>query len=88
MKVCHTSEIFTFQKTLILQLQNGESLSEEMGAAYMYGAAGGIMVGGLKFCFPQILPGNIGQVLRNSIKEEIVNTATGQVIEEKINETR
>ena len=72
---------------LLYNFQNGESLSEGMGNAYMYGAAGGLMVGGLNICFPTPLPGNIGQILRDSIKEEIVNTATGQIIEEKINET-
>ena len=73
---------------LLYNFQNGESLSEGMGNAYMYGTAGGLMVGGLNICFPTPLPGNIGQILRESIKEDVVSTAAGKVLEEKINETR
>ena len=58
-----------------------------MGTAYLYGSAGGFMVGCLNVYFPSPLPSNIGQILGKSIKEEFVNTITGQIVEEKINET-
>lgn len=45
------------------------------------------MVGCLNVYFPSPLPSNIGQILGKSIKEEFVNTITGQIVEEKINET-
>ena len=48
----------------------------------MYGTAGGLMVGGVNVCFPTILPGNIGQI----IKDQIISTSTEQVLEEKMNE--
>jgi hypothetical protein len=44
--------------------------------------------GGLNVSFPAPLPSNIGQVLKDALKDEIVNTTTGLFIEEKINETR
>ena len=43
----------------------------------MYGTAGGLMVGGVNVCFPTILPGNIGQI----IKDQIISTSTEQVLE-------
>ena len=73
---------------LLYNIQNGEKLSEGMGEAYLYGATGGFMVGGLNVSFPAPLPSNIGQVLKDALKDEIVNTTTGLFIEEKINETR
>lgn len=72
---------------LLTNIQNGESFSDEMGTAYLYGSAGGFMVGCLNVYFPTPLPSNIGQILGKSIKEEFVNTITGQIVEEKINET-
>ena len=41
-----------------------------------------------QFTFPAPLPSNIGQVLKDALKDEIVYTTTGLFIEEKINETR
>ena len=67
---------------LMNNVQNGNFLFEGMDSAYMYGTAGGLMVGGVNVCFPTILPGNIGQI----IKDQIVSTSTEQVIEEKMNE--
>ena len=72
---------------LLYNVQNGKSFSNEMGEAYLYGAGGGFMVGGFNIFYPSPLPSNIGQVLKNSIKEEFINTATGQAIREKLNET-
>ena len=67
---------------LMFNMQNGNFLFEGMDSAYMYGTAGGLMVGGVNVCFPTILPGNIGQI----IKDQIISTSTEQVIEEKMNE--
>lgn len=67
---------------LMFNVQNGNFLFEGMDSAYMYGTAGGLMVGGVNVCFPTILPGNIGQI----IKDQIISTSTEQVLEEKMNE--
>lgn len=66
----------------LYNVQNGNFLFEGMDSAFMYGTAGGLMVGGVNVCFPTILPGNLGQI----IKDQIISTSTEQVIEEKMNE--
>jgi len=65
---------------LLKNLTEGNAISQDLTKAYIFGAAGGRMVGLVNLFYPTSLPTNI----MNMMRDEIISNTTSGIVEESL----